>query len=90
MDPILRDLGRLLHAVREVDLDDRDRQVLRELSSRSDLVTVEVLCSLFEKVREAGLLLGKEDTVEDTVPIERPEPGHDAARWVEPEAGSGW
>jgi hypothetical protein len=85
VDPILRDLGRFLHALRGIDLDDRDREVLRELSTRSDLVTVEVLCSLFEKVREYGFLQGIQGHAPETERSRHVEP----QPWGEADRGPG-
>jgi hypothetical protein len=54
VNPIARDLAAFRHALRDVELDEREVHVLVDAASSWDLATVEVVCSLFEKVRKAG------------------------------------
>jgi hypothetical protein len=60
MSPIARDLESFRHALRDVELDEREVHELVEAASTWDLTRVEIWCSLFGKVREAGLLSREE------------------------------
>lgn len=56
MNAIARDLGKLRHATRDAELDDREALWLEHTAARRDVFDVELLCSILEKVREAGFL----------------------------------
>jgi hypothetical protein len=56
VNSIARDLEAFRHALRDVDLDEREVNELVDIASTRSLTSVEVICSLFEKVRQAGYL----------------------------------
>jgi hypothetical protein len=53
---IARDLESFRRALHDVELDEREVHEVVEAASTWDLTKVEIWCSLFEKVREAGYL----------------------------------
>jgi hypothetical protein len=82
---IARDLESFRRALHDVELDEREVSVLVEAASTWDLTTVEVICSLFEKVREAGYLSAPA-TTEGFI---RKDPGRDWG-WADSSGGSAY
>jgi hypothetical protein len=69
MSGIARDLESFRHALRDVDLDEREVHEVVDAASSWDLTKVEIWCSLFEKVREAGFLSrGEAGSADEYVP----------------------